>query len=562
MADDVTPTAAETLIRLDSIINSLTGQGGGYDRGASARPNTGVVDLTSSELEALWKNNGVAKRIVGGIVGHAIRKNWHVEFEGIDKAAIQDEEERLDVVARVGLAGTWSRLYGGAVVLPVLDEEQVPVALTTGEAAPNGLAAPLRLDAITRIRALPVLAGMEASISSWDDDILSPTFTEPLLFSLAPVGGLGGKSVNGLAHRSRVVHFTGAELPANLKRANALGGASVLQGCWDQIRNLTSVEAGGATIAGAFSVPVVKTNNLAAKSTGDGSAEMNARMQLIARSMSLLNLILLAQGEEYTRQTVSLSGWDTLDAQARSALAASTGLPHTILFGDAPGGLSTDDASANRQLKEAVAAYQDQHLRAQLRRIYTLIFAQKEGPTKGVVPPRWRIVFDPLDEMTENEAATLRKAVADTDAIYVGLGVYGPEDVARSRFGEAGWQMDMEAVEPLPAFDPNAPTEALPGDPVAGPGTDAAPLARDAKVAELAAKMTAAGVDRCAHGSTNRCPRCGIEKFRDFEVGSDGKAVLNPDGSPKWSALWMPIGAVAPAAEEAPGATAPGGTGA
>ena len=147
--------------------------------------------------------------------------------------------------------------------------------------------------------------------------------------------------------------------------------------------------------------------------------------------------------------------------------------------------------------------------------------------------------------MTENEVATLRKTTADMDAVYVGIGVYGPEDVAASRFGAAGWQMDMAPVDALPAFDPAAPAAPAEGDPAAGPGTDAAPLARDAKVAELAAKMTAAGIERCPHGATNRCPRCGIEKFRDFEVGPDGKPVTNPDGSPKWSAVWMPIGAVA-----------------
>ena len=544
-------STGEALIRLDSIINSLTGQGGGYDRGASARPNTAVVPLDFAELEALWKNSGVSKRIVGGIVGHAVRKNWHVEFEGMDLDSIRDEEERLDVVARVGLAATWARLYGGGAVLPVIDE----VAVVEGS---SRLATPLLLDNIKRIRALPVLAGMEASIAVWNDDILSPGFTEPLMYSLAPVGGMGVASVNGLAHCSRVVQFIGAELPANLKRGSPLGGASVLQSCWDQVRNLASVEAGGATLAGAFSVPVVKTGNLAARTTGDGEAEFLARMQLIARGMSLLNLILLTGSEEYTRQSVSLAGWDTLDAQARSALAAATGLPHTVLFGDAPGGLSTDDASGNRLLKEAVAAYQDQSLRAQLRRIYTLIFAQKEGPTQGVIPPRWRLVFDPLDELTEAEVATVRKSVADMDAVYVSLGVYGPEDVAASRFGTAGWSMEMQPVEAAPAFDPAAPPDAnaIEGDPAAtGVGTDAAPLARDAKVAELAARMTAAGIERCAHGSTNRCPKCGIEKFRDFETGADGKPVVGADGQPKWTALWMPIGAVVapPVDAEAPG---------
>lgn len=50
---------------------------------------------------------------------------------------------------------------------------------------------------------------------------------------------------------------------------------------------------------------------------------------------------------------------------------------------------------------------------------------------------------------------------------------------------------------------------------------------------ELADAMTAAGIPRCEHGYVNRCPKCGIERARGFEMGSDGK--------PIWKVAWRPI---------------------
>lgn len=53
--------------------------------------------------------------------------------------------------------------------------------------------------------------------------------------------------------------------------------------------------------------------------------------------------------------------------------------------------------------------------------------------------------------------------------------------------------------------------------------------------AQLAAKMTELGIDRCAHNKPNRCRICGIERVRDVELDASGK--------PVWSVAWKKIGA-------------------
>lgn len=73
------------------------------------------------------------------------------------------------------------------------------------------------------------------------------------------------------------------------------------------------------------------------------------------------------------------------------------------------------------------------------------------------------------------------------------------------------------------------------GEPDAGGPQPAPPVAElldDTASADLAAKLTAYGVDRCEHGRANRCWLCGVERVRDFEPGPDG---------PVWSVKWRPI---------------------
>jgi len=77
-----------------------------------------------------------------------------------------------------------------------------------------------------------------------------------------------------------------------------------------------------------------------------------------------------------------------------------------------------------------------------------------------------------------------------------------------------------------------APTPALPAGTPANDDASEEQLGDDA-VAALAAKMTEANVPRCEHGRMNRCPLCGIERVRDFE--------LDASGAPVWHVGWRPI---------------------
>ncbi len=433
--------------RMDSIANSLSGLGGENDKGTAARPSARHA-LSMSELSILWQQNGYAKRYVALPASDATRKGAKIVDETTDAQPMSDEDRRLNVWAHVGEADTWARLYGGSILVPTL-EEDIPAAYASRPA--EWLRQPLDLTRIRRVKSLVVYDRWQATPFDFDRNVSSPRFREASMWSLPD-----GKIV----HASRVIYFAGARLPPTLRETNGGFDDSVLEGPWDKLRNKESIDQGAALLAQELKLNVVSVDGLADAGTNDQAAAFSTRMRLLAAGKSLLNLIVLGKGETFQTLATPISGFKELDENAMGALCAVTGFPRTKLFGESPGGLQASGEGQAQLWAILVSAHQNDDLREPCTRLYTILYAQKQGPTQGVIPAKWRLEWLPLDEPSGKVLAETREVVARTDQTYIDAGVYTAEDVARSRFGKKGWQPDILPVH-APVEDPAARAEAI-----------------------------------------------------------------------------------------------------
>lgn len=443
--------------RVDSVSNTLTGIGTVNDKGAAGRPDVQQSELTFDELTALWRFNGYAKKIVSQVPNDATRKGWNVTCEGLDPEEIEKETKRLSVVGRVAQWMTWAHLYGGSVMLIVTEEDEPPV---TGRARHSLLAEPLDLSRVKRIKNLIILDKREATPLTYDGQIESDTFRQPLTWWISPAspGGIDGFGGGREVHSSRLIYMYGSRLSPT-QRLRTLDGMddSILQGVWDQVRNRTGVDQALAILAGEIRVNVLKMRGLADLSASDQAEVAEERFRLIARGTSMLNLILLSDDETYEQKSGSVAGVGDLVAPANQSLCAVSGMPASLLFGDAPSGLNTDGASAEKTWSKVIAAVQRMKINDPLEKLYRVICSQSEVFTGGVVGEgELMITYRPLDEPTEAETAATRKTYSEIDESYIDSGVYTAADVAESRFGESGWSPeiapvtvpDIEAVDP------------------------------------------------------------------------------------------------------------------
>lgn len=417
----------------DSLFNPLTWLGGSTDKGDAARPDPYHEPLTDDELRLLYRFNGISRRIIRLLPERATRKGWTVPDIG-------DEDRRLKTFNRVRQAMTWGRLYGGSALLLVTDDE-VPAAFEGREWL--WLQQPLDLRRVVRLVALQALDAFEAWPSSWDTNVRSPGFRGPKTWQISTDG------LYTTVHATRIIHFRGAERSPSEMRHGMDGGRmpddSVLQAVWDEVRRLTETMQGGATLAQEIRESVFKIGDLPSKQAGDEASALKEWIRLILQGRGILGATVLGPNDSYENRSNPPTGFNELSSEAKEMLSAVTGIPQVILFGSTPEGLNTDGESAWEGFRQLASDLQEEN-RDNIERIYQVLYASQEGPTRGVAPPDWELTFASLDEPSAHRTAELREAYSRIDSAYISMGVYTPADVARSRFGRDGYSTEMLPV--------------------------------------------------------------------------------------------------------------------
>lgn len=458
--------------RLDGIVNAFTGLGGLNDKGQVARPIfLDRKNLSDLELTELLFSNGISRRIVELVPNEATRAGWSVtasddedDDEEPEIDATMEEDQRLFTFDRTNQAMKMARLYGGSVMLMVTEDDIPPEFFQDGRrTASDWLAEPLDLNRVIRLNALQVFDTFEAFPLTFESDINQPGYRDPLIWSLAPTIPFSERSISvstrrveigsfSRVHASRLLFFRGAKRPPSWRHQGSSNNNralddSILQAVWNEIRDLTSVMQGGATLAQELRESVVTVAGLKGIVTADQATAFNARMKLMSMGKALLGLIVLGEGDKYENRSNPPTGFKELSGEAQTMLSAVTGIPQVQLFGTVPSGFGKDDVAGRQQFDRLISTAQT-NITPQLNQLYEVVFAAKEGPTSGVIPKVRKVVFAPLDELNERQVAEIREFNAKTDAIYLDRGVLPADAVTEARFGVRGYQTDIIVEEP------------------------------------------------------------------------------------------------------------------
>lgn len=416
-----------------SILNEQTGLGGNYDKGAVARPNRNPPLLDEDELAGLFVSNGPARRIVRLLPSRATRRGWTVP-------EMEKEERRLRIYEKFRDGFTWAQLWGGSGVLMVTEDDLPPSFRRRPQ---DWLREPLDMRRVGRVTAMHALDIYQAAPFAYETSLLSPDYGGPSLWSI------NTEQFSGVVHASRVIWLRGERQPSSwrMRSGSRMPDMSVLQALWDEIRRLCETMAGGAVLAQELRTKVFKIKDFAKKKTGDEKDAFTRRLTSTVRSQGVLGATFMDTEDQYESSANPPTGFEALSDGAMRMLCLCLGWPQTMLSGEPPGGLSTDDESGKERERAVVSAYQEDN-REPIERAYEVLYAQQDGPTGSEEPEDWRLEFLSLDEPTEKEKAEVRQTVAQTDMIYVQMGAYSPRDVAISRFGEDGWNLEMQPVDP------------------------------------------------------------------------------------------------------------------
>lgn len=473
-ADSTQPTL--TVLRNDEWANPGTGMGiAGVDN------RTGWVPFTRTRnqrhLRDLWLGDGLGGRIVELPADEMTREGGEVNLGDGEE---WDEPERL-IRAHLDEANVWGKLakakkferaYGGGGLIMSIDD-----GMPWDQ--------PVDINRIQSVKGLiPATPDQLMAVSYYDDPAKADTCGRPALYRWQP-GSLRVRLPGGgsLIHESRIIAFTGLEVDDDRLVENLGWGDSVLGRCEERLRDTASALAGVGVGLQNFSQDVISMMNLAAElAKPDGMARVQNRVRHMRLQKSMLGAVLIDTQESFTRQGIPMTGVADALTQFANFLSATTGMPVPILMGYSAVGLGDTSATLLRVWHDWLRAEQKNSLRPALNKYLRLLLRSKQGPTGGIEPPKWEIVFAPLERPTPAEEDQRRKNQMEIDKGYMEMQVYGPGDVARSRFrGPTGFStatdVDTSAWEPLPEVEPEVDPEAsaVETDPEATPAASTRP---------------------------------------------------------------------------------------
>ena len=431
-------------VRLDSevrndgvLINAISGLGTTRDKAeyfAVRKPRL----LSETELEALYYDP-LCRRVIDIYAEAAVTKQPTIKLGEVDETyddtikAFENYLEDLDFYSFVEETLKLQRIYGGAALFLVLDDGLEPSEPVVPERV-RGIA---DLVPLSRREIVP-------------NDFNYLNYRKPELYRISTSKAVTAENDLQylLVHNSRVLRFDGLFLPWKQRLTNEGWGQSYLQPFFEVWKRYRGATDGMATMLNEMDLFVHKIPGLASKVTSGNEKALKSRLEANALARSLYGGMALDIEEEVSFASRSLGGAQEIFDRLTDDLVAAADMPKTLLFGTSPaGGLSEAGKYEDQSWAASVERYQTHAMRQALNQFFQLVLSMPGGPTQGQPPEEWSVHFPPYYAESDEQKAELRKSVAETDRLYVDMGVLTPAEVRQTRFAGTEYTIETSLLE-------------------------------------------------------------------------------------------------------------------
>lgn len=386
-----------------------------------------------SELDALYVNDGFAARIIDTSADEMVRTGFNIE--GVEDDGIKAYLEGLRFDEAMGNALKWADLYGGSIVVMLVNDGQE-------------FDQPLNPESAKEIEQLRVYDRWQVSRHRKYDDPTDKRFGQTQIYQISPLTG-----APYFVHESRCLVFDGCTVPDRIREQNDGWGGSVLQRCYDQLVRLNMAHTWANALMeraqqAVHGIPGL-TNILRAPG---GEAVVRQRIDLVDMARGINNTVVIDGEESYDLKATSLTNVpDLLDRQA-DALCAVSGMPRSLLVGQKSGALSNGSSDLENWYAR-IGQKQRQKLSGPVDRLVGLVMR-----ALGIYTEEYKIEFCPLWVPSEKDRATTDKTNAETAKLYVDMGALDPSEVRKG----LDHQYEIDDVELMPEGPENGEENDVP----------------------------------------------------------------------------------------------------
>ncbi len=374
---------------------------------ATEYPLTRMTD-NYALLNSLYRDNWVVQNVVGLMVDDMLREWYKLKGsytpEALDALGKVERDTRLRERINEGLR--WGRLYGGAAGLIMID-------------GLDDLSKPLDVDMIYpgSFKGLYILDRWQGITPNME---LVFEGGDPVPESYSITDAKGNTVVN--VHHSRVVRFTGRDLPYLERVAEMYWGESEVEALYKDVVAHDNVSANMAALTFQANINTMEVKGLE-QLFSIGSTQAQRRFWNVMQAQSVLRsnfgTQLVEEGNKITNTQYTFTGLQEVYESMCLNLCGASHYPMTKLFGRSPAGMNATGESDLKNYYDYVDSQREAKVRPVLQKLLPVLAMS----AWGTIPDDLDFTFPPLWTPTATETAeiALKKAQAIRDTFQAGL---------------------------------------------------------------------------------------------------------------------------------------------
>ena len=378
------------------------------------------VWIPDYDLAEKYQNNGLFSKIIDRPAEEALKHGMEYNVSDADlREFLDDALDRLDWEEKAVTAIRWARLFGGSIIVMLLDDG-------------GGLEEPVNWQDVRSVEELRVY---ERAIVQPDPDTYRTGKAE--YFDVSSTYG-GTFRV----HRSRCLVFKNGSLPEyGAAQQYYYWGLPEYIRIHKDLSRALKTHTNAANMIEKSVQPVYKQRGLQSMLAGPNGDEMELkRLQVLDASRGMMNTIAVdMEGEDYDFKTFQMTGTKEILESTCNLLSAVTCIPQTILFGRSPAGENATGESDLENYYNFVEGIQKRMLKKNIRTLIKAIV--QAGGYDGSIenPGNIKPTFKPLWSLSETEKATVEltkaqraQVAAQTAQLYIDMQAIQPEEVRQA----------------------------------------------------------------------------------------------------------------------------------
>lgn len=391
-----------------------------------------VADI---ELTLNYEENGLFAKIIDIPADDAVSSGFSYGMDNDLENFVNESLDELDFEENASTAIKWSRLYGGALMVMIIDDGR-------------NIDEPVDWDNIHGIDELLVFERQLVTPDYNSIYVYKPDgrrqskFGKPEFYDVSPVYGSQFR-----VHESRCLLFKNGTLPQSGSRTEyRFFGMPEYVRIHKAVQETVTSHGNGVKLLDRAVQAIYKMRGLASMlETEDGEDIVLQRLQIIDMAKSIINSIAIdADGEDYDYKMLTFSGVKDIIDSACNMLSAVTNIPQTKLFGRSPAGENSTGESDMENYYTFVNKIQKLNLKNNLGILIDIILAAGTYKGRFMEVPEYKLEFNPLWSLSETEQSAVNQTKAQieltkaqTAQIYVDMQVLDASEV-RNRLASNG----------------------------------------------------------------------------------------------------------------------------